>query len=109
VFSWLLRYDSVLIAVTGILFAAIGYFVRHRHALRVPENAMESESLVFQDGFAGASIATLMLVGVIGMTLESPDAIIVLKRQQSTIILFSFLGTANLVLQFKRSLRWVSK
>jgi hypothetical protein len=107
--AWLLQYDSVLIAVSGIVFAAIGYAVRRRAASGVPNHGMESESLVFQDGFAGASIATLVLVGVIGMSLESPEAVIVLKRQQSTIILFSFLGTANLALQFKRSLRWVSR
>ena len=107
--EFVFRYDSILIAVCGVVFAIAGYALRKRRSGLESPVGIESESLVFQDGFAGASIATLILVGLIGMTIERPEAIEVLKRQQSTIILFSFLGTANLVLQFKRSLKWSSR
>jgi drug/metabolite transporter (DMT)-like permease len=94
-FEFILNHNVPLITGCGICFPVAGLYFRTGG-----DGVQNRESLVYADGFQGASIATLVFVAVMIFGIDDVRAIRALKEQASTVALFSILGSIQFFYNF---------
>ena len=93
-------YNLGLIIGLGLVFALIGLFFRTG-----PSGKQDRDNLVYADGLQGVTVATLIVVAVMVISIGDQRAVGVLREQAGTLSTFSFLGAIQAVDRFRRSLK----